>query len=160
MNANMTPVDWAKRPVQKYMDFSGRAPRAEYWWYTLAVIISVIVVSIVEGIVGLDNMVGPYGPLSMILMLGLLVPGIAVSVRRLHDTDRTGWWLLLPLVPYCIGLILAGPAMLSGSMEGLGAAGILMVVGAIGGIVLLIFYVLPGTKGDNRYGPDPYAGQA
>src|SRR3954447_24395234 len=101
MNPNMSPVDWAKLPIQKYVDFSGRAPRAEFWWYILAVIVISIVARIIDNILGL-HVVGAYGPLALILSLGLLVPNIAVGVRRLHDTNRTGWWLVLPIVPYCL----------------------------------------------------------
>jgi uncharacterized membrane protein YhaH (DUF805 family) len=154
----LSPIDWAKRPVQKYADFSGRAPRAEYWWFTLALIIAYIVISIVESILGIDKTVGPYGYLSVLLLLGTIVPSIAVSVRRLHDTNRSGWWVLLPMVPYGIGIALAGPAILSGSMVGLGMAGIFFMIGLICGIVLFVFMVLPGTRGDNNYGADPYAG--
>ena len=75
------------------------------------------------------NLMGPYGPISLLLILGLIVPNIAVSVRRLHDTDRSGWWMLIVLVPL------------------------------IGGITLLVFFVLEGTRGDNRFGSDPYAGE-
>jgi uncharacterized membrane protein YhaH (DUF805 family) len=63
MNPNMTPIDWAKRPLDKYAVFTGRAPRAEYWWYALALVVVFIVLSIVESIVGLNKMVfGLYGP--------------------------------------------------------------------------------------------------
>jgi uncharacterized membrane protein YhaH (DUF805 family) len=152
----MTPVDWAKRPIQKYADFSGRAPRAEYWWYALALLVVYIVISIVESIVGLNNMVlGVYGPLSLLVALGTIVPGIAVSVRRLHDTNRSAWWLLL-MVPYLISAIFMVETMASGSMAGFGAAGILGIVGLVCCIVFLVFMVLPGTPGDNRYGPNPY----
>jgi uncharacterized membrane protein YhaH (DUF805 family) len=157
MNPNMSPVDFAKRPLQKYADFSGRAPRAEYWWYTLAIIIVALVLSIVEGIVGISRMVGPYGPLSALLMLATIVPSLAVGVRRLHDTNRSGWWMLL-LVPYFIAAFLAGRSMASGNMSGLGTAGLLMLVGGVLCIVLLIFMVLPSTPGDNQYGPNPYGG--
>lgn len=160
MNANMTPVDWAKRPLQKYMDFSGRAPRAEYWWFVLAIGVAYVVVSIVEGILGINTMIGGmYGPLSALLWLATLLPSLAVGVRRLHDTDRSGWWLLLPIVPYCIAFALGGAAMTSGSMAEMGTAGIFLLIGVVGAIVLLIFMILPGTPGDNRYGPNPYAGQ-
>ena len=67
------------------------------------------------------------GLLSGLYTLAVLLPSIAVTVRRLHDTDRTGWWILLGFIPI------------------------------IGGIVLLVFYVLEGTRGPNRYGPDPKA---
>ena len=155
MNPNMSPIDWAKRPIQKYADFSGRAPRAEFWWWVLALIVASIVVRIIDNILGM-KIVGAYGPLSLILALGLIVPNIAVSVRRLHDTDRTGWWILLPIVPYCIAFALGGSAMLSGSTTGLGTAGIFLLIGAACALVLLVFYVMAGTPGDNRFGPNPY----
>lgn len=153
----MTPIDWAKRPLQKYADFSGRAPRAEYWWYVLAVVIASIIAYVIDDIFGLKGTIGPYGPLSALLGLALLSPGLAVATRRLHDTNRSGWWLLL-LVPYVISMVMAARAMASGSMADLGGAGMLAIIGLIGCIILLIFMVLPGTKGENRFGPDPYAG--
>ena len=157
MNGNMSPVDWAKRPLQKYADFSGRAPRAEYWWFVLALIVAYVVVGIVEGILGINTMIaGMYGPLSALLWLATVLPSLAVGVRRLHDTDRSGWWLLLPIVPYCIAFALGGGAIASGSMAEMGTAGIFMILGLIGGIVLLVFMILPGTPGDNRFGPNPY----
>jgi len=77
MNQNLTPVHWAKRPIEKYADFAGRAPRAEYWWYALALIVVYIVVMIVESIVGINKMVfGVYGPLTLLLALGTLVPNL------------------------------------------------------------------------------------
>ncbi|HMI40865.1 MAG TPA: DUF805 domain-containing protein [Sphingomicrobium sp.] len=157
----MTPIDWAKRPIQKYADFSGRAPRAEYWWFILAVVVAYVVVTIVESILGINRMVaGVYGPIAVALMLGTLVPSIAVAVRRLHDTNRSGWWILLPVVPYCLAFVLGGAAMMNGGgMTGLGVASIFLLIGAGCALLLLIFYVLPGTAGDNGYGPDPYAGQ-
>lgn len=155
--ANMTPVDWAKRPLQKYADFGGRAPRAEYWWYTLAILVTAIVVGIVEGILGLGNMVGPYGPLSLLLMLGLLVPGLAVTVRRLHDTNRSGWWILVALVPYAIVGVMMGRTAASGSMTGLTELGLVGLVALAGACVLLVFMILEGTPGDNQYGPNPYS---
>ena len=158
MTTELTPIDWARRPLQRYADFSGRAPRAEYWWYVLGTMIAYLVVMIVESIVGLDGTVGPYGPLSLILMLGLLVPGLAVTVRRLHDTNRSGWWILIAVIPYFILGVLAGGAMASGSMGAMATAGLLGLVAMVGAIVLLVFMVLPGTKGDNRFGADPYGG--
>lgn|SRR5689334_7225308 len=158
MNPNsMTPIDWAKRPVvEKYADFSGRAPRAEYWWYVLAMIVVSMIARIIDSIIGF-NVAGPYGLLSLIVMLGLLVPNIAVSVRRLHDTNRSGWWILLPLVPYALAIVIAGPAIMAGGLgAGLGIAALFMFVGMICAIVLLVFMCLAGTPGENRYGPNPY----
>ena len=157
MNANLTPVDWAKLPLQKYADFSGRAPRAEYWWYTLGLIIAYIVIMIVESITGLKGMVlGVYGPITLLLALGTIVPNIAVGVRRLHDTNRSAWWLLL-LAPYLLFAILTVMALRSGGgMAAIGAAGIVGVVGMVCCIVYLVLMVLPSQPGENRYGPNPY----
>jgi uncharacterized membrane protein YhaH (DUF805 family) len=158
MKPDMTPIDWAKRPLEKYSDFSGRAPRAEYWYYVLAIIIAFAVIKIIESIVGIGGMVlGVYGPLTILLWLATIVPSLAVSIRRLHDTDRSGWWLLLPIVAYCIAFALGGRDLMSGQITELGIAGIFLLIGVVGWIVLFIFYVLSGTPGDNRYGPNPYA---
>jgi uncharacterized membrane protein YhaH (DUF805 family) len=166
MNPNMTPVDWAKRPIlEKYADFSGRASRAEYWWYFLALMVAFIVARIVDSILGLGHMVFyAYGPLAGLLWLATIVPSIAVGVRRLHDTGRTGWWVLLPIVPYCLAIGIGGPAMLAGMAAGGGVgfaagmalAGLFMLIGFVCAIILLVFMVLPSTPGDNRYGPNPY----
>jgi uncharacterized membrane protein YhaH (DUF805 family) len=119
-------MDYMLMPLRRYAEFSGRSRRQEYWMYTLGIVIAGIVLQVIEGIVGLSGMVGGvYGPLTAILGLGTLVPSIAVAVRRLHDTDRSGWWLLLVFVPF------------------------------IGWLVLLYFYVIEGTKGPNQFGPDP-----
>jgi uncharacterized membrane protein YhaH (DUF805 family) len=160
MASTMTPVDWAKRPIEKYADFGGRASRAEYWWYTLAIIILGIVVSIIENMVGLDNWVGMYGPIALLLMLALLVPGLAVTVRRLHDTDRSGWWMLIALIPYGLLAVVMGMSAASGSLAMVGLAGIVAIVALIGVIALLVFMIMPGTPGDNRYGPPPADGAA
>jgi uncharacterized membrane protein YhaH (DUF805 family) len=150
----MTPIDWAMRPLKRYADFSGRAPRAEYWWFYLAYIIFLIVVEILTRISVFFGILG-------LAYLALIIPMIAVAVRRLHDINRTGWWLLAPLGPYLIGFAMILPAMMSGaggppSFTGLGIAGIFMAIGMVLAIVLFIFSLLPGTRGPNRYGPDPY----
>jgi uncharacterized membrane protein YhaH (DUF805 family) len=156
MTAAMTPVDWVKRPIEKYADFTGRASRSEYWWYVLALCVAYLVLSIVESIVGLNHMFLTYGPLSLLLMLGTLIPSIAVGVRRLHDTNRPGWWLLIALVPYGLMALAGIMAVMGGGLFGFMAMmGLIGIVAMIGGIVLLIFMVLPGTPGDNQYGPNP-----
>ena len=73
---------------RKYVQFGGRATRSEYWYWTLFVIIATIVASIIDGILGI-------GIISTVVGLGLFLPGLAVSARRLHDIDRTFWWVLL-----------------------------------------------------------------
>jgi len=167
MNPNsVTPVDWAKRPIlEKYADFTGRAPRPEMWWYVLAIIVAFIVVDIIESILGIHRMIaGMYGPLSILLWLATFVPSLAVGVRRLHDVNKTGWWVLLPLIPECltmaVALTTAGTVAAGGGFAaaagGLAITGLLGLITIIGAIVLIVFYVMPGTPGDNRYGPNPY----
>lgn len=153
----MSPIDWAKRPLQKYADFSGRAPRAEYWWFVLAIIVAFVVLTIVESMLGINRMVmGVYGPLVVLLWLATLVPQIAVAVRRLHDTNRSGWWLLIVAIPYAILGFTMGQAAASGDVSGMATAGLFSLVALAGAIVMIVFLVLPGNSGDNKYGPDPY----
>jgi uncharacterized membrane protein YhaH (DUF805 family) len=118
--------------TKRYAQFSGRARRKEFWMYVLFYFIGSIIVGILDRILGLDftssNSFRSGGWLSTIYWLALLIPSIAVGVRRLHDTNRTGWWILLWLT--CIGII-----------------------------VLIIFWALEGTPGDNKYGPDPKAAE-
>lgn len=114
-------MNWYLDVLKKYAVFNGRARRKEYWMFFLFNIIIMVVLGIVEGIVG-----GP-GVLAGIYGLAVLLPGIAVSIRRLHDTDRSGWWLLIGLVPL------------------------------IGAIVLLVFFVQDSQAAENQYGPNPKA---
>ena len=150
----MTPLDWAVRPFRRYAVFSGRAPRAEYWWFYLATIIVQIPLTVI------DSMLGSWSPFSSIFSLATLFPSLAVTVRRLHDINRSGWWLLGLIAAFGpIGVILAidragqfavsGPASLSSAM-------IAMIVLLVALITLLVFMVSPGTDGPNLYGPDPY----
>lgn len=112
-------MNWYLEVLKKYAVFSGRARRKEYWMFFLFNIIIYIVLGFIDGLIGtMGVLVGLYG-------LAILIPGIAVTVRRLHDTDRSGWWILIALVP------------------------------AVGAIVLLIFMVLEGKPGTNQYGPNP-----
>jgi uncharacterized membrane protein YhaH (DUF805 family) len=160
----MSPIDWAMRPLKKYAQFSGRAPRAEYWWFYLGYVVFAIILDVLMRISSIFGILG-------IAYLGLIIPMIAVGVRRLHDTNRSGWWLLAPALPYLIGLVLIMPAMMSGmaagaggaavnpfSMASMGAAGIFMLIGFVLAIVVFVFTVLPGTNGPNKYGEDPYGG--
>lgn len=159
MAVEKSPIEWALTPVKKYAQFSGRAPRAEYWWFYLFVVIAYIVAVFVDSAMG-SSLLGPYGILTAILWLCAIVPSLAVGVRRLHDTNRTGWWMLAPIVPYIIALAMIGPALLNpedaAGMASIGFAGILMLIAGVLGIVLFIFTLLRGTTGTNNYGPDPY----
>ena len=118
-------VNWYLTVLKKYADFSGRARRMEYWMFSLISLLIMLGLVIVDAMLGFEVGEDEIGILSAIYVLAVLIPSLAVSVRRLHDTDRSGWWVLIGIVPF------------------------------IGDIVLLIFFVLDGTPGDNRFGPNP-----
>jgi uncharacterized membrane protein YhaH (DUF805 family) len=84
--------------TQKYADFTGRARRSEYWWFFLFNVLVGAVASVIDSILGTRYGSGT-GLVQALVQLALLIPGIAVGVRRLHDTGRSGWWLLIGLVP-------------------------------------------------------------
>jgi uncharacterized membrane protein YhaH (DUF805 family) len=108
-------MEWATLPLKKYAQFSGRSRRKEYWMFVLLQIVVIVGLSIIETILDLSGTVlGLYGPLTMLAILALFIPGIAVSIRRLHDTDRSGWWILLGLVPL-VGLVLIVFMVLEGT---------------------------------------------
>ncbi len=171
-------MEWMILPFKRYFDFKGRSRRKEYWMYTLFIILASIVLSIVDSVLGLGGSAtgdadlsgtsaGASGALSggllaNIFSLATVVPSIAVGVRRLHDVDRSGWWILLPLGPIFLGAILMGASMVS-AMSGGGAGfsgaamfgGVLMLGGLACAILLLVWYCTPGTAGPNRFGEDP-----
>lgn len=128
-------VDAVKMGFNRYVDFQGRSRRSEFWWWYLFNFI----VSLVLGWIPI---------VGLIVSLGLLLPNIAVSIRRLHDTDRTGWWILLPAAPYIV--VILGIVM---------EAQILLILGGIAAlgciILLIVWYCTDGTKGPNRFGEDP-----
>ena len=154
----LSPIEWAVLPLKKYVVFSGRAPRAEYWWFYLATVVVQIPLTI------LDSGLGDWSPLSSLFSLATLLPWLAVSVRRLHDTNRSGWWLLALFLP----LFVIGFAALGALGAGLDGAGseppgsiiVVLVIAAVAMIIvaiaMLVFMVTEGTNGPNDYGPDPY----
>lgn len=116
-----------------FANFSGRARRREYWLFTLAgVVIGVIfqILSLLATATTSAVAVGLVNFLSIVVSVAMLIPSLAVCVRRLHDTGKSGLWLLLLLVPL------------------------------VGAIVILVFELLPGNEGDNKYGADPKAGES
>ena len=124
-----TPTQWMVTPLRKYATFEGRARRKEYWWFALFVILVITGLAIFDiMLVGLEEFaVYGGGPLVGLGSLALVLPNLGVAVRRLHDHDRSGWYVLLGLLPF------------------------------IGAIILLYWYVTRGTVGDNRFGSDPLA---
>jgi uncharacterized membrane protein YhaH (DUF805 family) len=156
-------MEWMLMPLKRYAEFSGRSRRKEYWLYTLFVIILSIICMLLDRALGLNGILGTasaaagedMGALQLLLLVATFVPSLAVSVRRLHDGNRPGWWLLLMLIPYGLGLGLMGAGAAGGQFGLLAVAGIFMLIGLIAAIVLLVFMCLPGTSGPNKYGPDP-----
>lgn len=88
-------VDAIKSFFRRYVDFSGRSSRSEYWWAFLAILIGYLVVGFVGGVMG--ETVGSL--FILVMLLAIILPSIAIAIRRLHDTDRSGWWYLLSLIP-------------------------------------------------------------
>jgi uncharacterized membrane protein YhaH (DUF805 family) len=110
----MSPADAISTCFSKYVDFSGRATRAEYWWWNLMIFVVFFATELIY----------PASPvLEAILLMGLFLPGLAVTIRRLHDVDKSGWWSLIELVPIA------------------------------GWLVMMIFCVKRGSLGTNSYGP-------
>ncbi|MDG1808945.1 MAG: DUF805 domain-containing protein [Pirellulaceae bacterium] len=120
-------MNWYLEVLKKYAVFSGRARRKEYWYYALFNLIITMVLVVVDLMTGLFSFDAGIGLFSGVYGLAVLIPSIAVGFRRLHDTNRSGWWLLIALIPL------------------------------IGVIVLLVFKVQDSDQGDNRFGPNPKA---
>jgi uncharacterized membrane protein YhaH (DUF805 family) len=114
-------VDAIKSGFSNYVNFAGRASRSEYWYWVLFVILATIAASAVDAVLGI-NLIYP------IVALALFLPGLAVSVRRLHDLDKSGWFVLIGLIPL------------------------------VGFIILIVWFCTKGTPGPNRFGPDPLGG--
>ena len=157
-------------PLKRYADFSGRSRRMEYWmWVLFQIILYILFLGLSIAFVGSVASAAPddamaTGGAAMILMavygvvwLALLVPSLAVSVRRLHDTGRSGWWVLAFFLSYFLVFFAMGAGM--ASPDNMAAAGGLSLIAGllvfVLGIVLLVFMLLDGTPGPNKYGPDP-----
>lgn len=165
-------MDWMLMPLKRYAEFSGRSRRMEYWMWFLFQMLIGVVFWVLMLVLGGGMMLSGGDPTAMmaaggivmilfmiygLICLAFLIPGIAVGVRRLHDTERSGWWLLAPLSGYVIMFI--GGMMVAANPNNPGVGGIIALIGwlaTIGlGITVLVFMLLEGTKGPNKYGPDP-----
>ncbi len=123
-------MEWATLPLKKFMQFEGRSRRKEYWSFALLMLAAYIVAGIVDGILGMGGLIGGlYGPLTLLAALFFVIPSFTVGIRRLHDTGRSGWWLLIGLVPF------------------------------VGALILLYFFIVEGSRGPNQYGADPKEGE-
>jgi uncharacterized membrane protein YhaH (DUF805 family) len=120
-------MNWYVEVLKKYAVFVGRAGRPEYWYFVLFNFIISVVLGFIDGVIGSSGAGMGVGVLGSLYALAVLVPSIAVSIRRLHDTGRSGWWLLISLVPF------------------------------VGFVILLVFMVLESDAGENQYGSSPAA---
>ena len=118
-------MDWFVGALKKYAVFEGRARRREYWFFVLFAVLIHIVLNVVDRVLGLYSAANGIGVLGGIFGLAILIPSLAVGARRLHDTGRSGWWLLIGLIPL------------------------------IGAIVLIVFFVMDSQPGSNQYGENP-----
>ena len=108
---------------RQYATFAGRARRSEFWFFVLFMVLA-------QAIAGAIDEAATNGVVGGVLSIALLLPSLSVGVRRLHDNGRSGWWILVGLVP------------------------------VVGWIIMVIWYCQPGETGPNRFGPDPRAGGA
>ncbi|MGG4219336.1 DUF805 domain-containing protein [Paenibacillus jamilae] len=112
-------MQWYLNGLKNYVGFQGRARRTEYWMFVLFSVIATVVIGIIDGLFGLTPI------LTYIYSLAVLLPSLAVMARRLHDTGKSGWWILIALVPL------------------------------VGSIILIVFFCLDSQPGDNKYGKNP-----
>ncbi|MET3984539.1 DUF805 domain-containing protein [Streptomyces sp. PvR034] len=112
-------MHWYTDVLKRYIDFDGRSRRQEYWMFFLCNLAAVLVVAIV------DNVIGTFPLLYVLYALAVLLPGLGLAVRRLHDTGKSGWWLLIGLIPF------------------------------VGGIWLIVLMATEGHAQPNQYGPNP-----
>lgn len=108
-------MEWMLLPLKRYAEFSGRSRRKEFWMFWLLSLILGFIAGIIDGVLGLTTSAIS---VRLLVQLAILCPSIAVAIRRMHDQDRSGWWVLCP-------------------------------------IANIIFLFIEGTKGPNRFGPDP-----
>jgi uncharacterized membrane protein YhaH (DUF805 family) len=146
-------MNWYLLAFKKYATFSGRSRRQEYWMFFLFNIIISIVLALLDQLLGLkltSEGINNTGVLGVIYSLATFVPGLSIAVRRLHDTNRSGWFLLLPIAPYILvilGLILRGFGSILIIIGGLAVLGL--------AILLIVWLATEGTSGENQYGSDP-----
>ena len=156
----MNPIEAVSSAFRNYVNFSGRACRSEFWWFTLFSFIS-------QAVLGWIPLIGG------IYVLALVLPSLAIAVRRLHDTNRAAWWLLLQIIPALVWVVLTAllvwvliSSLLSGHLidqeVSEGFLTVLIPAFVVWTLIAIAFFILmlvilasPGTSGLNRYGPDP-----
>ena len=108
--------------LKRFLDFQGRSPRSEYWWFFVFTIVLYLVTMAAMAILPILGIIFAIG------FVVLIIPSLAVAIRRFHDIDKSGWWILVGFIPL------------------------------VGFILMIYFFTQKGTEGDNRFGPDPLAG--
>lgn len=121
-------MNWYLKVLNQYSDFSGRARRTEYWMFALFNLIFAIVAMVLDNLIGSTISSLPYGFIYFIYALAILIPNLAVTVRRLHDSGKSGWYIFISLIPL------------------------------IGGIWLIVLLATDSEVGDNKWGPNPKTG--
>lgn len=116
-------MEWFMKALRQYAVFTGRARRKEYWFFVLFYILIAIGLGFIDSVLGLGS--EEYGLLSGLFGLAMLLPALGVAVRRMHDTGRSGWWVLVSLIPF------------------------------VGWLIFIWFATRDGEPGPNAYGPDP-----
>ncbi len=123
-------MHWLINPIRNhYADFKGRASRKEYWMFMLTYVVLMVIAGLLIALSALflyEGLIITLVILFMVGMFGLIIPSVAIQVRRLHDIGYSGWWYLIGFIPY------------------------------IGGIIILVMSALPSEVGTNQYGPNPY----
>jgi uncharacterized membrane protein YhaH (DUF805 family) len=128
-------MNWMMMPLRRYADFSGRSRRKEYWMFVLLNVLLALIALAALAVSyyadmsesAMTTLLTPLFVVYFLLSLAFIIPGLAVTVRRLHDTDRSGWTILFGLIPI------------------------------VGPFLLLVYYISEGTSGPNRFGEDPKA---
>lgn len=140
-------MEWVVAPFRKFADFTGRATRREFWTFTAIFAFATIAANRFDAMDGKRIPVAAgMGLVELIIFVLLILPFVAVGARRLHDTGRAGWWMLLLYIPYLGALMARGRP----SLELVCSTALL-----VGALVLMIQFALAGTPGENRYGLDP-----
>ena len=143
----MTFQDAVTTCFRKYARFSGRASRSEYWWFYLFVVAGSFLLSLVDATIFGATEESP-SPISSLFSFVILIPSFAVAARRLHDTNHSGWW---QVVPASLGIAAATMAVMEATI--LSGAALVSALATL--ILLLVWLIREGDVGLNRFGPDP-----
>lgn len=158
----MGPLQAIPRCLRHYVTVSGRARRPEFWWFFALAAVLTALSPPLDGLLGTATPVG--GVLQSLVPFALAPPVLSAAWRRMHDVDRPGWYALLPLAGM-MGMAMALMFIFPGDEFGMGGIDtrgkgffvLTSAAGLIGLAVALVFLVLPGTRGPNRFGPEPPA---